>query len=111
MYENIKNYISLKDCKDGYTYLILARNGSVGIFNQKESSFILSRHKFGDNFLFEEDHWDADGSGTAKPIKEISKEHIEYGKMNDDETLKYLNALSELYEKEYESLINKEDDG
>ena len=67
-------YIKAEDLKDGYLYEIDARNANRGIWWKKNGSFAISRFKLGDNFLFEEIHYDLDDwHGTAKPIKEIEK--------------------------------------
>ena len=92
--ENVKKYLLLSECKDGFVYFILARNAHIGIFNEKKKTFVISRHKFGDNFLFEEDHWDTgEPYGTVKPIRLIEK----FEERDEEETLKYLNSLSEKY--------------
>lgn len=91
--ENRAQYIPLDECKDGYFYCIHARNSNGGIFSEKEKGFIISRFKFGDNFLFTEYHWDTgEPYGTVKPIKEICKAP----ELNDDgETLEWLNQETE----------------
>jgi len=66
------DYIPIDQCKDGYLYEIDARNASIGIYQAAKKTFVISRNKFGENFLCEEDHWDYD-NGTAKPLKEIVK--------------------------------------
>lgn len=64
--------IPVDQCKDGYLYIIKARNASIGIFRKDMADFTISRVKFGENYIFEEIHWEAsDGFGTAVPIKEI----------------------------------------
>lgn len=75
------NYIKIPDCKDGYLYIIRARNATVGIYKESEIAFTINRLKFKDRFLFEEYHWDTfafsfmgrDIYGTAVPLKEIER--------------------------------------
>jgi len=69
----IKEYIKMPDLKDGYLYRIIARNASYGIWKESTSGFIISRDKFGHNYLFEEYHYDCEAFATAQPIKEIEK--------------------------------------
>lgn len=90
-------YIPLDKCKDGYLYIIYARNSNLGIYKEDKKAFTISRFKFSSNFLDEEVHWDVEyffGSmrflGTAKPLKEFGKSEI-FEK--DEDTLRYLNEL------------------
>ena len=77
MWEEIKSYLKVDQCRPGYLYRILARNGHVGIcdaYSKNSHDFTLSRHKFGSNYTFSEEHWDADKLyGTVKPIEEIEQ--------------------------------------
>lgn len=94
-----QNYLPASKCKDGYLYLIKARNSFLGISTDNGKKFIISRTKFSSNFLDEEDHWDTEHEspfsfkrlGTVKPLKELEKvpESIEL--------LKYLNNKIEYY--------------
>ena len=104
------DYIKADDLKNGYLYRISARHGQYGIWFDNEGEFILSRHKFGENFLFGEIHWDlSDNHGTAKAFTEIEKtpyttEDMEKTyKNNKSDMLRYLNeyedALTELEDK------------
>ena len=96
-------YLAIDKCKDGYLYRINARNASYGIYNEKKKSFTISRYKFGEVFLFHEDHWDTGAPhGTAKCLKEIEKAP-EFN--NDKEKLEYLDKFSD--DEEYRSRINK----
>ena len=66
--------ISIEDCKDGYYYLIDARNADTGVFRSSDNAFIIARHKFGDVFLFPEFHWETGAPyGTAKPELELEQ--------------------------------------
>ena len=63
-------YIPMNACKEGMIYLIHSRNLICGIYNK--GRFTGLRSKFGEEFLFPEDHWDSGPPyGTAKPIREI----------------------------------------
>ncbi len=65
--------IKLKDLKDCYLYKIDARNSNYGIWIVKRESFVISRTKFTENYLFEEDYADGRDFGTALPSEEIEK--------------------------------------
>lgn len=66
--------IKLSDCKDGYLYRIVARNSSIGIFDERQNGFVILRTKFNDTYLFVELHYEFDiMNGTAKPIEELDK--------------------------------------
>ena len=82
------NYIRIKDCKDGYLYIISARNANVGIYKETDKAFTINRLKFKDRFLFDEYHWDTGiPYGTAVPLKEVEKAP-EF--KSDEEKLLYL---------------------
>ncbi|HBM14765.1 MAG TPA: hypothetical protein DD381_00215 [Lentisphaeria bacterium] len=97
--------IRIDDLKQGYLYLIDARNSHLGIWMSKKNSFLISRFKFGDNFLFEEDHWDTgEPYGTVKPIKELEKTPFEadrflypYVPDKNRDLLNYLNLMADKY--------------
>lgn len=85
-------YIRIKDCKDGYLYIIHARNAIVGIYNESDKAFTINRLKFNNRFLFDEYHWDTGAPyGTAVPLKEVEK---------SPEFKNYEEKLSYLYKKE-----------
>jgi len=70
--------ISIEECKHGYLYFVNMRNGSVGIFNSKENSFLFIRSKFGDRYAFAESHWETGPPyGTAAPCIEIKDSGID----------------------------------
>lgn len=99
--------IKMENCKDGYLYVIDARNSNLGIYNKEELGFVISRHKFSANYLFTEYHWDLgdvqpemECCGTAKPMKEMG---MAPAGMNDEEKLKYLNEQIELLKDEINS--------
>lgn len=72
--KDIEDWIPLEKCIDGNVYLISARNGSVGVYNEEKKAFYLARRKFGDTFLFPEFHWDTGAPyGTAKPLEDLGK--------------------------------------
>jgi len=100
--------ISLKDCKDGYLYLIRARNSSLGIFSEEHNGFIISREKFGFNYLFIEYHFSMSKTfGTATPLEELEKVPMEIKSgleyRTQKELLEYLNSK----ETEYQDRIGK----
>jgi hypothetical protein len=65
-------YIPIKDCKDGYLYRINSRNLSLGVYRAETKDFLGIRTKFGDRYLFAEDHYDlGEPHGTVKPKEEI----------------------------------------
>jgi len=86
--------IKLEDLKQGYLYKISARNAEFGIWLEEKESFLISRFKFRDNFLFIEEFFrDDPPSGTALPIEEIEKVpyNLDPG-FNEEEILAYLNS-------------------
>jgi hypothetical protein len=84
-----KNHIPMDQCKDGFLYIIDARNSKLGIYKEANKSFTISRYKFGSNFLFEEFHWGTGSPyGTVQPLKEIMAVPV----MSDEEKLAYLNT-------------------
>jgi hypothetical protein len=83
-------YIPLDLCKRGHVYRVRSRNLRYAVFDG-EHGFIGIRTKFGDRYLFTEDHWDTgEPHGTVKPyedsgpvpdgieVSESSKELMEY---------------------------------
>jgi len=67
-------YLKPKELRNGHLYLISARNARIGIWCKELGGFVISRHKFGDNFVFVEYHWDLGGQfGTVKPIQHLEK--------------------------------------
>lgn len=102
-------YLKMNQLKAGYLYEIDARTASYGIWLPQRKSFTISRVKFGENFLFEENHYDCESWGTAKPIKEIEKSPFKaedinmskynkgseeyFGYKNWKEILEYLNGF------------------
>jgi len=87
--EKFNEHLPIDQCKEGFLYIIDARNSKLGIYNEANNSFTISRYKFGSNFLFEEFHWDTNPPyGTVCPLKEIMKVPA----MSDEEKLIFLNA-------------------
>lgn len=82
--------ISINDCKDGFLYIIKARNSFLGIYKEENKSFIIRRVKYKLIYLYEENHWETgEPHGTAKPIKELFKVPQHY--LHDEgTTLSYL---------------------
>ena len=104
--KEIKDYIKMDDLKAGYLYKISARNAAYGIWIPERLAFAISRIKFGNNYIFEEHHWDCEAFATAKPLEEIERSpfcadeiKIYYSEggffgYNDEEALlKYLNEF------------------
>jgi len=66
------NCIPLSQCKPRYLYKIDSRNLSYGVFTgSSDGGFIGIRQKFGNEFLFMEEH--ADAGGTVYPKEELVK--------------------------------------
>ena len=92
--ERQMEYLKPRELKDGYLYRILARNADYGVWLEDKGTFLISRFKFGDNFLFEEVHYDLSESfGTAKPLMEVEKCPLN---LDDDKLLEYLNKFNDL---------------
>jgi|WetSurSiteA1Bulk_404760.scaffolds.fasta_scaffold00918_6 hypothetical protein len=113
------SYLKISELKEGYLYKIKARNAHFGIWNPKVNAFEISRHKFGNNFVFKEYHIDCQDYNTATPLKEIEKspftledfklviqkdkEGEEFsGYLKEKEILDYLNKFEEQKLKEIE---------
>ena len=101
------NYVKMEDLKGGYLYKIIARNAEYGIWIPERKSFAISRFKFGDNYVFEEYHYDTGPPyGTVKPLEEIEKSPFRPEDMhlvftdkyayynNEDSILEYLNGIN-----------------
>lgn len=86
-------HIKIKFCKDGYLYVIAARNSYLGISKSNGTEFTISRFKFRNNFLYTEDHWDKDEHGTVKPLEELEK----VPELSEEDLLIYLNKKAEEY--------------
>lgn len=68
----MSNYIPLNECIDRGIYRIHSRNLSVGVFRESTKGFIGIRYKFGDEYLFEEYHYDnGPPYGTVDPKEQI----------------------------------------
>jgi hypothetical protein len=91
-----KFYIDLGKCEDRNIYFINARNGLVGVFRKETKGFILSRHKFDSNFLFEEYHYDTgEPYGTVKPIEKLMVcDVLVNDKPDNKELLNLLNRIT-----------------
>ena len=58
---------------------------------------MISRFKFGHNYVFKEYHYDTGASfGTAKPLEEIEKSP--FTTMKEDGILEYLNKFGKEYD-------------
>lgn len=100
MIDRQKGFIPIEKLKDRCTYYIRARNASIGIWIAEANSFLISRWKFGRNYLFEEIHFDASHSfGTVKPFyvvddnAPILEREGKWDWKNGREILNYLNRL------------------
>ena len=92
----VKDYLKMEELKDGYLYKIIARNASYGIWRSDNQAFIISRIKFGDNFVFEEHHYDCPNWATAQPLEEIEESPFKVENLEDEkEILEYLNRFEE----------------
>lgn len=105
--EEIKEWIPLDQCKDGWLYHIAARNASLGIYRSAKQYFEIRRQKGNEIYRFcGEYHWDWQGGeilfgkkllGTAKPLVEIEEAPVF---INEEEIIIYM-------EKKFEELQNK----
>jgi len=89
MFDNVKRWITVSQCRDKHIYRILARNGRYGLYDKSTGSFKLNRYKNGDYFLDIEHHWDVD-SGTVKPLEDMG-----ICSLNDNELSVVLSTLSQ----------------
>jgi len=110
METNKLDYIKIPDLKHHGLYRIRARNATYGIWLEDEEGFMISRHKFYDNFLFVEYHWDCPAWATARPLSFVEQspfepndfEYVEktteegrtfHGHRKSTEILEYLNKF------------------
>lgn len=83
--DDMENYISIKGCKRGGLYRILARNFSLGLYDSKQKGFIGIRQKFKMEFLDVEYHWDIGNPyGTAKPVEFLEQCNLHIDIKNGD---------------------------
>jgi len=76
-----KQSVNINDLRDRHLYKIYARNSKIGIWMEETGSFLISRFKFNNNFLFDEVHYDlSDSFGTAWPLEEIEEVPVEVPK-------------------------------
>lgn len=100
----MSKFLKMEECKDGYLYLILARNSKLGICWMGGKAFTINREKFGNHFLFDEYHHDASTiSGTVRPILELEKAP-EF--KSDKAKLRWLTKKNTEHKKEIEKLYN-----
>jgi len=111
---NMAEYLKAEELKDGFLYKIDARNASFGIWKSEKNSFLISRIKLCNNFIFEEIHWDKDEHfGTVRPLMEIEESPFNsldiklrllkhknsgeeyYGYVPENEILEYLNKFED----------------
>lgn len=92
--------IKIEDLKDGFLYKIRARNADYGIWKSETQTFVISRIKWNDNYLFEEVHYNADKwHGTATPLEEIEKATVDIHTDSERVILEYLNKHDERRQK------------
>jgi hypothetical protein len=103
-----KTMISLKDCRNGYLYIIAARNAYVGIFNAKKKGFRISRFKFDRNYESVEYHWDTgEPHGTVRPYRKLFKPT----KIKEECVfLSFINKYFENNQEEILTVIKEEDE-
>lgn len=126
-------YLKIDQLKDDYLYKIIARNANYGIWIPQRKGFIISRIKFGNNYLFEEYHWDCEAFATVQPLEEIEKSPFKsedinivdfvkegkkyWGYSREEEILEYLNKFEprehffELLSKEEQEEIRRKNFG
>lgn len=98
--------IPMDECKDGWLYIIRARNSNLGIYQAKERGFLIRREKFRSVFLFTEYHWDTGAPhGTASPIKELFEVTDEMLHAEEPELLLYLKQQADERESEIQEAI------
>jgi hypothetical protein len=101
--------IPIDDCKDGWLYIIRARNSYLGVYKKDEEGFTIRRVKFTSVFLFIEYHWDTgEPYGTAKPLKELYQVPPEILNGPEEEILSYLEKKNEKYQEEIQETLKNE---
>jgi len=100
---------NIETLKDRHVYKIHARNAHYGIWIAENKSFLISRWKFGENYPFEEYHWDVGtsyemGEAIEKVPFEVKimpmkawdgSEYMDWSPRK--EILEYLNKLEDEY--------------
>lgn len=67
------DYIAVDACEPGRLYRIRARNFQLAVF-APPNVFIGMRHKFGEEYLFGELHYDTDNHyGTVQPVEALDE--------------------------------------
>ncbi len=100
--------IQIDLCKDGYLYIIYARNAKIGIFDAQSKGFRISRFKFDRNYKFVEYHWDkswdsgwdTESKGTVRPYKELFRPR----KLNSE--VEFLEFMNDYNNKNEEEILN-----
>jgi hypothetical protein len=68
----LPDHIPMDKCQVRHVYRIRSRNLGVGVYTGVEGGFIGIREKFGNTYLFTEDHHDTGAPyGTVLPMKDI----------------------------------------
>jgi hypothetical protein len=103
-----KNFIPIEECRNGFLYVIAARNAFLGIYDVKQKGFRISRFKFDRNYEFVEYHWDTgEPYGTAKPYRELFKPK---GVKSEKRFLEFMNEYYDKNRKDILEVIKKEDE-
>jgi len=81
---NELDYFPLAYCLHGHVYRLSSRNLGLGVYDAERKGFIGIRSKFGDRFLFMEEHTDVGPPyGTAYPTARVgyAPEGLQLGEM------------------------------
>lgn len=62
-------YIPKEACVHRRLYRVLARTFGIGVYNIATSGFCGIREKFGQEYVFEEYHWDCEQFASCKPVE------------------------------------------
>jgi hypothetical protein len=108
----MKDKIPIDQLKDGYVYKLVARNASAGVFKEKghgdQPSFEVARTKWGNTFIDEEIHYDADDRhGTALPYEEIGPLPSQFTRGDRAELVLYLSEVQKTVDDEYEKHLDE----
>lgn len=69
---NAPKYIPIDQCIDRRLYRVISRNLLVGVYNAETRGFIGIRNKFGNDYPFEEYHYDTGAPlGTVRPEEDL----------------------------------------
>lgn len=78
-------YLTIEECEDGMTYKIDGRNFDYGVYTIKTKSFLGIRHKFGNQFIDSEEHYDCGAPhGTVFPFEKLDYPKQDLSKLYDE---------------------------